>query len=93
VVAALVFACVAPRGFGDRTPFVPDDTAAWEAIECSPERTAEVYQLLYDGEASPGQALFYFRCRGPNEYKAMLKEIQRRETWWIKHHPKRERDE
>jgi hypothetical protein len=42
------------------------------------------------GVAKPGEVLFYYRCRGPNEYQEMIKRIKWRWMYQgkdIKHHP------
>ena len=76
---------------GERGYLRPDNTRAW-SIPCRPNATERAYEILLEGRGNPGAALYYFRCRGPNEYKEMLKEIKNR-RWWlepdVKHHPER----
>jgi hypothetical protein len=81
--------CIAPKGMGDRSYFEPDGVRQWQGVDCTVDMVADIYDKLYAGTATPGETMFYFRCRGPNEYKQFLKEIKRRETWWIKHHPRK----
>jgi hypothetical protein len=66
------------KGFGDRSHLVPDGVAEYHGLACDPWRVKLAYGHMLKGVAKPGEALFYYRCRGPNEYQQMLKEIKSR---------------
>ncbi len=60
-------------GMGDRTYIVPDTyKSRWQGVECTPRQVKAVYAALKAGQGSSGSVLYYYRCRGPNEYKAYL---------------------
>jgi hypothetical protein len=75
VVTVLVTTCA---HLGRRGYFKPDDVRKWEAVECTKFQVMWVHEHLLKGTASPGMCLYYYRCKGPNEYKQMLKEIRKR---------------
>jgi len=80
-------------GCGDRSYLVPDDVRKWEAKECKPWRVKLIYGHLKRGKATPGETLFYFRCREPNEYKKLIKELRSRTLYRpeVQHQPRRKK--
>ena len=63
---------------GSREPIIPDDVRKWEAIKCTPVQLKATYWHIFDGNATAGEVMYYFRCRGPNEYKEYLNKIRTR---------------
>ena len=82
------------KGMGDRSYFKPDGVREWEAKECKPWRVKLSHGHLLKGTASPGEALYYYRCREPNEYKQLIKELRSRTYRGpdIYHHPIRNKE-
>jgi uncharacterized protein YceK len=75
---------------GSRSLLVADDTRAWMAMECVDISTAIAWCNLYQGTSSPGEALYYYKCKGPNEYKEAIARIKWRWMYQgkdIEHHP------
>jgi hypothetical protein len=81
-------------GLGDRSYLTPDGTREWEAKECKPWRVKLSHGHLLRGVASPGETLYYYRCREPNEYKKLLKELRSRTLYRpeVNHHPIRNKE-
>ena len=68
----------ATKGMGPRTHLVPDNIRAWEAHKCEEHTVRRVHKALLRGRGSPGSAMYYYRCKGPNDYQMYLKTIKNR---------------
>ena len=65
-----------PRG--ERTYFKPDGVRKWEAKPCTTKMVGLTHVALAKGIGSPGMAMYYYRCRGPNDYQLKLKALKAR---------------
>lgn len=54
-----------------RGHLVPDDVREWEAVPCTNQGVRGVYALMLQGVASPGQVMYYFRCKNPERHERL----------------------
>jgi hypothetical protein len=80
-------------GMGDRSHLPPAKDWWFDGLECSPEGVTSAWRNLYTGKAGPHETLYYYRCKEPNEYVKLLRELRSRTLYRpeVSHHPTREK--
>ena len=81
MLTVLIFsscASIRPTGMGERTYLVPDGVKLWESKECEVKLVKLTHAAIKAGVTSPGMVMYYFRCRGPNDYQTYLRGIKNR---------------
>ena len=86
-------ASIRPTGMGERTYIKPDGVRYYSSLPCSKELVDGAHTVMLNGGGHAGLAMYYYRCRGPNEHKQYLKNIRLKgRAWWIKHRPRKDNE-
>lgn len=74
--------CASMRfGYGEKRTYGDNGNMRAWSIPCREDATEKAYEILLSGKGNPGAAMYYMRCREPNEWLIYLRSLRRPKIW------------